>query len=79
MTADVHRDGNNDNDNIIGEIVNIVHKESGEKIEGQFFLSVLNIFADEMTKISNSMTKMRDDLKHRMDSIANYIEKTTGE
>ena len=33
------------------------------------------IFADEMSNMSNSMSKMKDDLNQRMDAIANDIEK----
>ena len=49
VTADVHRGGNNDN--AMGEIVNIVDNESWGKIEGKDFLSVLNRFANEMSKM----------------------------
>ena len=72
-TADVHKEGNNDNN--MAEIVDIVDKESGGNISEQNFLSVMNRFADEMSKMANSMSKMKDDLNQRMDSIANDIEK----
>ena len=61
--------------NDVAEIVDIVDKESGGNIIEQIFLSVMNRFADGMSKMSNSMGKMKDDLNQRIDYIANDIEK----
>ena len=59
----------------MAKIIDIFDKESGGNISEQNFLSVMNRFADEMSKMFNSMSKMKDDLNQRMDYIANDIEK----
>ena len=73
VTADIHRDGSNDS--VMADLVDVVGKESGGNISEQSFLTVMNRFADEMSNMSNSMSKMKYDLNNRMDSIGSDIEK----